>query len=600
MADGVRRFVGSFQRKAKSSIGRQGGQTDRPARSDSQREDVIDRRLVAVVTVVTVALLAISRYSIDPTGPLGWNWSILLLCVLLAATIGRMLIGYQGANEGDTEKSYSSKGVKIAVWLLLLGAATLPNVRTLDIGFLADDFGLIQAGEFAEGPLDVFRLLPLRVFYRPISLLVWWLGIHLWGGSALGYHLFSLLLHTGNTLLLYVLARRYMKSVFGGAMAALLFALHPVHIEATVWASAQPDLLCTGFILLSMWFLERHLDLRADRRRYLSLSASLAAFFFALLSKETAAALLGIVLIRLLVISDNRRWTRVVRVGAVYFMVIVAYLGIRFAVLGRHWLGGYGVAISFWDAVFSPTPTRLAGQLLFPVHVMLFEAVLFPYLWLAAILLMAAGLLWWIGGIVFVSRQRLILYASYLLVPMIPVAVARLNIGEAMASSRYAYIPSVGLALLFGETCLRRRGDWRRGKIIGVAILCVAATLSFWYVESWREAARMRDEILAEGVRIVESLPDSPSPSRVFFTDLPVAHLGAALFVNGCHAAALSPLVGEHLSLQDVGATTAESDVMDATELIPGEYVVAWKADSRRMVIERAGGDVQPPHEVQP
>jgi hypothetical protein len=291
-------------------------------------------------------------------------------------------------------------------------------------------------------------------------------------------------------------------------------------VEATVWPSAQPDLLCTGFALLSMWFLEQYLSTTTSRR-HLALAGALVAFFLALLSKETAAALPGVVLIRLLVTSDGRRWARAAGVTAAYALATAAYLALRFAMLGEHWLGGYGVGLTFWDAVLSPTPLLLTGQLLFPAHVTLFKPVLFPYLWLAALVLMAAGLLWWIRGLVFASWRQLVLYAGYLFVPMIPVTTAGLTIGEEMANSRYAYLPSIGLALLFGEICARRRGGPRRGATAGVAVLCVAAALSFWYVQPWRGAARLRDHLLSEGVRLVESLPESPPPSTVYVRDIP-------------------------------------------------------------------------------
>jgi hypothetical protein len=397
-----------------------------------------------------------------------------------------------------------------------------------------------------------------------------------------------------------VLTRRYTRSTFGGAMAALLFAVHPVHIEATAWPSAQPDLLCTGFILLSMWFLEQYLE-GAGRWRRVGLAAAVSAFFLALLSKETAAVFPAVVLVRVLIVRGDQRAMRVARVAAAYAAAMAGYLIVRFIMLGKHWLGGYGIDLSPSEALLSQTPMRLVGQLLFPVHITLLKPVS-PYLWLAAIVLMAVGVLWWLNGTVFVPGKRLLFYASYLLAPMVPLAVARLPIGEELSASRYAYIPSIGLALLFGAVCAGRPGGWHRGRAAGAAILCVMAALSFWYVEPWREAARLRDKILAEGVRVVRSLPDSPPPSTVFFRGIPVAYHGAAVFVTGCNAAVLSARLGGSVSVQDVGPTSADLDVMVSTELAPGEYVVAWDADSERMVVERSGGSevTQPRAEVQP
>lgn len=575
-------------RREASRSSRRRGHSRRRERGRSQRRQVFDRRLAAVAAAITVALLAIARYYFEPTGPVGWSWPILMLCVLVAAAAGRALLGHQSADEEEERRPY--RGLNAAVWLLLLAAATVPNLHGLSIGFIADDFGLLRAARLAEGPLDIARLLPLRIFYRPLPLLVWWLGLHLWGGAPLGYHVFSLLLHAGNTALLYLLARRYMGSLYGGAMAALFFAVHPTHVEATVWPSAQPDLLCTGFVLLSMWFLEQYIATRGGHRRYLALAAALVAFLFALWSKEAAAALPGVVFVRLLVLPGARRWLHAVQVTGAYALTIGVYLAVRFVVLGGKWLGGQEVNLTLWDAVSSPMPLLLTGQLLFPVHVSLFRPLLTPYLWLAALALMAAGLLWWIRSLVFVSWRQLVLYASYLLVLMIPVATAGLTIGADMANSRYGYLPSAGLALLFGGICAQRPRGWRRNGLVGVVTLAVAAVLSMWYLAvPWRGAARVRDDVLSKGVRAVQSLPDSPPPSTVFFKGVPWYHLGVMIFVEGGFSSTLASLVDGEVSVEDVSDTTAAWDAMSASDLLPGEYLMSWDADSQTMVMERAG-----------
>jgi hypothetical protein len=528
-----------------------------------------------------------------------------MLCVLVAAAAGRALLGHQRADEGEERRP--STRVKAGVWLLLLAAATVPNLHGLSIGFLTEDGGLLRAARLADHPLDILRILPLTIFYRPIPLLVWWVGLHLWSGSPLGYHLVSVLLHAGNTALLYLLARRYTASVFGGTMAALLFAVHPIHLEATTWLAAQPDLIGTAFALLSMWLLEQYIGTRGGHQKWLSLVAALAAFLFALWSKETTAALLGIVFVRLATVQDDRRWARAVGVSTAYALTIGVYLAARFFVLGGNWLGGQvggqEVSLTLWDAVSSPMPLLLTGQLLFPAHVSLFRVVLTPYLWLAALALMAAALLWWIRSLVFVSWQRLVLYASYLLVPMIPVATAGLTIGADMANSRYGYLPSVGLALLFGGICARRPRGWRRTGLVGVVTVSVAAVLSMWYLAvPWRGAARLRDDVLSQGVRAVQSLPHSPPPSTVFFKGMPYYHLGVTVFLESGFSGALSPLLDGQVSVEAVSDTTAAWDAMSASDLLPGEYLMSWDADSQTMVIERAGPPVvdQPAAEVSP
>ncbi len=547
-----------------------------------------DRRFAGVAAGVTVALLAIAWYYVERTGPTGWSLPLLVLCVLLAAAAGRGLL----APSSMSERQEAPRPTRLAplIWPVLLAAAILPNLPALRLGFFADDFGLLRAAELAAGPLDVARLLPLQIFYRPVSLLIWWVGIHLWHGSPLGYHLVSLLLHTANTSLLYLLARRYTGSAYAGLMAALLFAVHPFHLEPTLWPAAQPDLLCTLFCLSAMWCVECYLAAPGPRRRAVAFAGALLAFLLALWSKETAAALPALVVLRLVLVPRDQRRARALPVIAAYAFALCCYFIFRHVMLAEHWLGDYRTRLALWHLLFPSTPLLLTGQLFFPVHRDLLASLFSPYLLVAAIALMALALLWLMRGLEFVSWQRLVLYAGYLFVPALPVWTAGLTLGADMENTRYGYLPSVGLALLFGDICARRRGASRHRVLAGAATILAAAALSAWYVAPWQQAARLRDELLGAGVRLVAQLPDSPPPTTVFFQSVPSAHLGAPMFVEGCYAKALSPLLPRTVAVEDLASTPEALDLMSASDLLPGEYLVCWDADSETMVIERSGG----------
>ena len=81
----------------------------------------------------------------------------------------------------------------------------------------------------------------------------------LWGTDARGYHLTNVALHAANAALVYVLARAMFARAgmtrarqTGAALAALLFALHPLRVESVAWVTERRDVLSTFFLLLTV------------------------------------------------------------------------------------------------------------------------------------------------------------------------------------------------------------------------------------------------------------------------------------------------------------------------------------------------------------
>src|SRR6266436_9776653 len=90
--------------------------------------------------------------------------------------------------------------------------------------------------------------------YIPLTWLSLGLDYRLWGLHPAGYHLTSLLLHTATALTFYFLALRLLQVAlppaitpvalrWGAALAALVFAVHPLRVESVAWATERRDVL---------------------------------------------------------------------------------------------------------------------------------------------------------------------------------------------------------------------------------------------------------------------------------------------------------------------------------------------------------------------
>lgn len=152
-------------------------------------------------------------------------------------------------------------------------------------------------------------------YWQPLPLLTHAIDRRIGGGAAWPFFLGNLLLHSANCVLVFFVA----KFVFGTTrahsrpgpsprrvgpvepvaeedrveraafLAALLFALHPLHVESVAWASERKDLLFSFFYLSAVLLYVRYT--RAASRPALWYGASLAAFGLSLASKAMAVSL---------------------------------------------------------------------------------------------------------------------------------------------------------------------------------------------------------------------------------------------------------------------------------------------------------------------
>jgi len=120
--------------------------------------------------------------------------------------------------------------------------------------------------------------------YYPLVFTTFWFEYQLWGQSPAGYHLVNILLHALNAFLLGQIL--WTLGLRGAWWVALLFAVHPVHVESVAWITERKNVLSALFYLLA--FLA-YLDYdRSGRRRFYVLA--LVTFLAAMLSKTVAAS----------------------------------------------------------------------------------------------------------------------------------------------------------------------------------------------------------------------------------------------------------------------------------------------------------------------
>jgi hypothetical protein len=162
-----------------------------------------------------------------------------------------------------------NKGSQRAIVLLVL-ASVLVYANSFSNEFVWDD------KEFIVNNLEIRQLGNIPNFfnsdvagvYRPIRTVFYSVNYSLWGLNPKGYHLFALLVHGLNTLLVYGIAREILKNKRTSLLAGLFFAAHPIHTESITFMTTSFDEVGAVFFLAAFYLYLRSKEAGVKKEFY--------------------------------------------------------------------------------------------------------------------------------------------------------------------------------------------------------------------------------------------------------------------------------------------------------------------------------------------
>ncbi|HNX07833.1 MAG TPA: hypothetical protein PKL96_09640, partial [Bacteroidales bacterium] len=144
-------------------------------------------------------------------------------------------------NSADSPKKVKLYAALVVLFTLLLYMPSLNN----DFIVNWDDGGYIHEHELVhELSWDNFVTIfnPTTFYkgnYHPLTTFFYALEYSLVGEHALLYHINNLIFHLLNVLLVFVFIRLLSKRSLIAAFVALLFGIHPMHVESVAWISER-------------------------------------------------------------------------------------------------------------------------------------------------------------------------------------------------------------------------------------------------------------------------------------------------------------------------------------------------------------------------
>jgi Flp pilus assembly protein TadD len=322
-------------------------------------------------------------------------------------------------------------------------------------------------------------------FYRPVTLLWLRLNYAFFGLDPAGWHFAMVMCHVLMTYLVFVLVEKLSDNRTTAILAAILFGLHPVHVENVAWLSSVNDLLMSVFLVGSF---VAYLNYRDGRKLKFWLPTSLILFSLALLSKETAAVFPFLIFFFAAIFdgrpgAEGRVWYVLKRglVATPFFVVLVAFLVIRRMLL--HVVAPPLTPLS-WDTMLLTAPSVLwfdLKHLLFPISASEFYSL--AYVTAPAFRSFVLPVFFLLGSLVaatlYISKwscRNLGFFALGLMfIPILPTLYLRAIAPANFLHDRFLYFPSVGIvifiALALEQIFSLKTEQIRGGAMMGAAVM---------------------------------------------------------------------------------------------------------------------------------
>ena len=295
-----------------------------------------------------------------------------------------------------------------------------PIIKNLSFAGIAKMFGSFYGGN-----------------YHPLTALGNAIEYHFFGLNPMVYHLVNVVLHALNSLLVFTCILLLWPNIWVAFGTALLFAVHPMHVESVAWVSERKDVLYTFFLLIAF----------CNYLRNKSFLVVLAAFIASCLSKPSAVIFPFLLILVDYYKNEEFDWKRSAFSKWPFF-----FFSFVFGIIALYAQKESGAV---QDA---EVQTNLILKIVAPCYSLVYYIFKFfipsqfsafhpfpkslGFIHFACVHILV-GIIWYL----FQNRQnkKLIFASAFFLVNLLLV-VQIIGFGNAIVAERYAYVPYIGLA----------------------------------------------------------------------------------------------------------------------------------------------------------
>lgn len=396
------------------------------------------------------------------------------------------------------EKISSEKSNSILPWLLfVLGITALCLLPMLKNGFTNwDDEPYVLTNNLLQGPdwKGIFTQ-PVVSNYHPLTILSLAFNYRFSALTPYSYLLVNLLIHLINTALVFFFIRAISgKKVWVAVFSALVFGIHPMHVESVVWISERKDVLYTLFFLLSLISYWKFIKEAKSKQYWFSF-----LFFVLSLMSKPAAIILSLVLF-LLDFWKGRPVNKKLVLEKIPFLILSVVFAVATLQIQSHKAVASLDMFPVWTRFFFACYTVMIYLIRFIIPYPL--STFHPYpspadlglpVLLSPVFIIALFALLW-----YQRKNKLIVFSMLFFIVNLLLVMQFVSIGNTIVSERYTYVPYIGLAFLAGM--LLEKSVSRYGKTlvyISLAMVTVAfGPVTYQRTKVWKDSGTLWTDVI--------------------------------------------------------------------------------------------------------
>lgn len=336
--------------------------------------------------------------------------------------------------------------------------------------------------------------------YTPLTMLSFALDYKLGNGSPKPFHITNLILHLTSVILVFWWMKVLTKRVEIAFICALLFGIHPLHVEPVAWVSSRKDTLYAFFYILALVCYTYYAQGKRKAMNY----AFVIVLFFCSVASKGVAVVLPVALLLIDHLLERKRWVYLLLEKVPFFLIglLFGLLAIRGQQEGTAMLefsdypfyqtafvGAYGF---LWYIFSALVPYKLAA-----LHPYPFEYIMEIqwYFYASIVPLLAIIVL----SIVYGRKNKHFVFGFGFFTFGIIHLLKILPYGRGMVAERYTYIPYIGFFYLLAWVFVKiKDGDWqvpvwakRLLLVLGICWMGVLSVMTFLRTDVWQNGGVM-------------------------------------------------------------------------------------------------------------